>query len=316
MDSGEIDAAVVAGFSEGNPIEAESVLARQREDIISAMGSKYCPTTVARALEDALESRCRFAFVGLPCQVQGLRKAQQQSAALREAVRLVVGLFCSRVPTLQGVSFMLQQYGVSPTEVASLAFRSHGWPGMVEVEDARGEVLTLGEFPEIWANVFGSDHFTMERCLLCADPVAALADVSCGDPWLPEYRGRPGGATVAIVRSRAGMAFIRRAQAAGVLALAPAAPERVAASQGSSLRRKRRNLLARYWWARRLAHSALPTYADDTLTALRPTLMGCLFGWLPYFSLLVGRSRLLRRVWWRLPRVLRMAYGKLYSSCV
>lgn len=82
----------------GKDLKAEGYLARNFEELMEGVGSKYnqCPSLVNLAksiTEDKLE---RIAFIGTPCQIQGIRSIQKtrEYKIIGEKVKVIVGLFC------------------------------------------------------------------------------------------------------------------------------------------------------------------------------------------------------------------------------
>jgi coenzyme F420 hydrogenase subunit beta len=78
----------------------------------------------------------------------------------------------------------------------------------------------------------------MYRCTLCSDAFGELADISCGDAWLPEYTAvDERGTSVVIVRDTQGQDALDSLGPA--LDLAPLDAERAAASQRTALTSKK-----------------------------------------------------------------------------
>ena len=73
LEEGLIDGAVVAGPSEDNALAVKPHLARSVAEIAAARGSKYNMVATNTALGTLLDEPGRYAFVGLPCHIQGLR---------------------------------------------------------------------------------------------------------------------------------------------------------------------------------------------------------------------------------------------------
>ncbi|MGB2728538.1 MAG: coenzyme F420 hydrogenase/dehydrogenase beta subunit N-terminal domain-containing protein [Halobacteriota archaeon] len=86
LEEGIIDGALVTRMKKDNPLEPEPFIARTREEIIEASKSKYCPVPANIALVEILESEEgeKFAVVGLPCHIHGIRKAEQINKSLKE----------------------------------------------------------------------------------------------------------------------------------------------------------------------------------------------------------------------------------------
>jgi len=69
-----------------NPLEPEPFIARTKEEIIEASKSKYCPVPANIALKEIMDSKSgeKFAVVGLPCHIQGIRKFEEVNKILKE----------------------------------------------------------------------------------------------------------------------------------------------------------------------------------------------------------------------------------------
>ena len=97
LDSGFIDGAVMTKRSE-NWVPAQHV-ATTKEEIIDSAGSIYALSPSLFQLKEAVRERAldRVAYVGLPCQIQALRKMQLYPFGARgvgERIALVIGIFC------------------------------------------------------------------------------------------------------------------------------------------------------------------------------------------------------------------------------
>lgn len=224
LEEGIIDKAIVTKMSEKRPLEPEVIIAETREEIISTMGSKYCPVPVNIGLKPMLEEDCRFAIVGLPCHLHGLRKFEAKNSKLRERVVLRIGLMCSNTPTFLGTEYFLKKKGIDPQEIQELSYRGKGWLGHITIilKDGSQHV-----FPRIAAGRDQAIHsaafhqaFCEPRCLVCCDHMAEFSDISLGDPRLPELvREEKTGKSLVVTRTDAGEALFRKALAANVIAL-------------------------------------------------------------------------------------------------
>lgn len=146
LEEGLIDGALVTRMRKGNPPRPEPFIARTREEILSAAGPGHCPVTTGTVLNEVLCTDGRFAVVGLPCHIQGLRKAERHIPWLRERIRYRISVPCS----LHG------------------SFRGTGHP--VPLGDSRRE----------------PGPNSLRRCTLCSDLLGELSDLTCGDASVPE----------------------------------------------------------------------------------------------------------------------------------
>ncbi|MEM3546184.1 MAG: Coenzyme F420 hydrogenase/dehydrogenase, beta subunit C-terminal domain [Candidatus Bathyarchaeia archaeon] len=241
LDKGIIDGAIVTRMSDHDPLEAEPFIARTKEDVIEASKSKYCPVPVNVVLKEVLKSRSneRFAIVGLPCHIQGVRKAEVVNKVLRERIILHLGLFCGHAPTFSATEFLLQKLNVKKEDVRRIHYRSEGWPGGLSVLLKNGtKVFIPFNSPYYWGLIFGQFFFT-KRCSICADKLCELADLSFGDAWLPELMYDKLGASFVIARSKRGERILREALREGVIKLEKISADKILQSQRTYIAKRR-----------------------------------------------------------------------------
>jgi len=105
----------------------------QKRIYISASKSKYCPVSANVALRDVMEIDGRYAVVGLPCHIQGVRKASMVFKDLRRRIVLCIGLLCSHNDTFRATQNLIDKYakGYKITELKQVTYRGPGWPGFL-----------------------------------------------------------------------------------------------------------------------------------------------------------------------------------------
>jgi len=95
LEKGLINGALVTKMNQDNFLEAEPFIARTREEIISAIGSKYVPVSLNRILKTIKNEKGEFAIVGLPCHIKGIRRLEKYDKDYRNKIKYHFGLFCS-----------------------------------------------------------------------------------------------------------------------------------------------------------------------------------------------------------------------------
>lgn len=242
LDEGLIDAALVAGFCADRPWRTQACLATTREEIAAAAQSKYACVTVNALLAPALQRGYRrLAVVGLPCQVHGLRKIQQagQPAGLAQSLVLIVGLFCASQFYFEGTRHLLvERLGIDNLEkIRRLSYRDGGWPGHLVVELEGGQRLVFDRHQYMYHHLMPA--FKRDRCEMCVDWSAELADVAAGDFWDPQAKaGEFLGVTTCLVRSERGEEVVEGALQKGYVELEPVDdPLRLAAGIGYELKK-------------------------------------------------------------------------------
>ena len=194
-----VDGVVVSRMSKNEPLVAETFIARSKEEIISAQKSIYCPVPLGLIMKTLQNSPGRYAVVGLPCHIHAIRKMQKLKKELVGKIVFTIGLFCSRTPSYNATRFLLENKGINSDAVSSISYRGNGHPGLMTINLKDGKSINVPHLDyDYWGYMF-FNFFIPTRCFLCADKVAALADISVGDNWsaLMKYRG---GTSTIIVR--------------------------------------------------------------------------------------------------------------------
>jgi len=243
LEEGIIDGALVTRMKKDNPLEAEPFIAKTKEEIIEARGSKYCPVPANIALKEILNSKEgeKFAVVGLPCHIHGIRKTEQINKKLKEKIVLHLGIFCNHVPNFWGTKLLLQRLKVRENEVVRINYRGEGWPGSMKIIKKNGELLLL--LPDYWSFI-GAYFFYPARCLMCSDGTCELADISFGDAWLPELSGDKIGKSIVVSRSEAGEQLLQAMKLKNKVELDRIDAKKVIQSQARMLYFKKKNLNA------------------------------------------------------------------------
>jgi coenzyme F420 hydrogenase subunit beta len=198
---------------------------------MAASKSKYCPVAANVALKEILNKDGKYAVVGLPCHIHGLRKAQAVNKKLRERVVLSIGLFCSHNDSFFSRDYLLRRFKVEPHNASGISYRGKGWPGILRIEQTSGKAI---ECPfHDWIQVHEYCFFTPDRCLVCCDHAAELADIATGDAWLAEYSQDTLGASFFISRNLQGDKILQLAKSKGNLIVNPASSRAVVKSQGN-----------------------------------------------------------------------------------
>ena len=116
LEDGVIDVAVVARVGASNALAIEPVLARSAAEVSACRGSKYNMVAMNELLRQVLREPGRYAFVGLPCHVQGLRLAQRRLRRLRERVVFSLGIFCGWSSQPNATRLAARRMGVDPRQ--------------------------------------------------------------------------------------------------------------------------------------------------------------------------------------------------------
>lgn len=193
-----INGAVVTGFSKKDNITPISYIARNKEDIINARSSKYCPVTMNGVGNEILRSAGKFVIVGLPCHIQGFRKRSEIDKRFKEKVIGYFSIYCSSNRTFGARDFLFQKFNINKNNISYFAFRDNGCLGNLVIKQS---VQHKSETP--FLHYYGAlrSFFKPRRCLTCIDHYGDLADVCFGDIHIPPYSKDKIGISSLIVRN-------------------------------------------------------------------------------------------------------------------
>lgn len=181
LEKGLIDGAIVSRRKPNSQLEPETFIAKNREEILSAVGSIYHPIPAAKILKDVASTPGKFAFVGTSCQIQGMRKAELVFPKTEEKIAFYLGLHCLGVFTYHFQDQILSKIKLKKEEVAYYRHRDKawkGWPCDMRIIDNKETTYNLdAKFSRLHPRPF----FTLWRCQLCFDKANEFSDISCGD---------------------------------------------------------------------------------------------------------------------------------------
>lgn len=243
LSSGKVDGVIHVGAAPDDPLESRVTISRTAEQVLSRAGSRYAPSAPLARLAEVLDREERFAFIGKPCDVAGLRQLARADPRVDRAIPWMISFFCAGVPSLKGTEELLSRLGIGRAEVAHLRYRGRGWPGRFHVATREGGCGSLS-YAESWGDVL-SRHLQF-RCKICPDGTGEFADIAAADAWLtadgyPDFEERDGWSAV-VVRTSRGARLLQDARETGALTLSPLSPDELAAMQPYQRDRKQAGL--------------------------------------------------------------------------
>jgi coenzyme F420 hydrogenase subunit beta len=232
-----IDGALVTKMNPSDPLKPTVYIAKTKDEIKEASKSKYCPVPLNTLLEKIKTLDGRFAVVGLPCHIEGIRKAEALDEQLKNKIVLHLGLACNHAPTFNATDYLLKKLKIRAEHVKKIDYRGEGWPGCLSVFLSNGEKKTLAySDPFYWGYVFSS-YFCTSRCFLCVDKINELSDLSFCDAWGKSVNNA--GNSLVVSRTKIGEDLIECAMKSSCVILKKESPARVIDGQGLSQVKRR-----------------------------------------------------------------------------
>jgi coenzyme F420 hydrogenase subunit beta len=194
------DSAIVSEAEPENPAKPKPAVALVPDDILSAVGSKFFPSSVAKAYGSAVygHGKTDIAFVGVPCHVLALRKMEAWQHKIIGNLKITIGLFCFGTFSLSSLlKYIQEEYKVKPSEIKGMHLSSN-----FEVQTENGVVqIPLAKV----------EKHIMPSCRTCTDFTSELADISVGSAYpLQDW-------STVIIRTKAGEDFVYKAVENGII---------------------------------------------------------------------------------------------------
>ncbi|MBS4060838.1 MAG: Coenzyme F420 hydrogenase/dehydrogenase, beta subunit C-terminal domain [Bacteroidetes bacterium] len=213
-----IDGAVVLGMSKKEPWLTQAFIATTKEEVLEAAQSKYIISSVNDILPEINRFEGKLAYVGLPGQIQSIRKLQRMKHPSVRNIAYIFGPFYGNTLHFSSITSFLKTYKVSDyREITKLYFRHGEWPGNMRVELKSGRLIELKKFH---ANYLIPFHI-LRNSLYCTDLTNEFTDLSGGDAWAPVYEERGKGFSIIISRSDKGDDILNRMLNEGTIKMEP-----------------------------------------------------------------------------------------------
>ncbi|ARS89617.1 Coenzyme F420 hydrogenase/dehydrogenase, beta subunit C-terminal domain [Natrarchaeobaculum aegyptiacum] len=186
LEKGEIDGALIATEDDDEPWKAVSYLATSREDLIANAGTIYNQTLAVGNLDlaqwehklpDKDWEDLSLAFVGTPCEIEGLRALQDfdwHHDSHEEGIRAVdymISLMCTKNFNYYSLigELLEEQRGVSPDQIGKMDVLH----GKLMVYDHDDEMI-------VEEDVTNFHDAALKGCNECADFTGFCSDVTVG----------------------------------------------------------------------------------------------------------------------------------------
>lgn len=200
LRSGMIDGALLVV---GDGWAPRASIARDRDEVIQAAGTRYGPVPVLKTLRSAVvdEGLGSICVVGTPCHIQSIRYLKHKGLPLASPVKLTVGLLCRENYQYSCLVERLAAKGVDIDQVDKL-----------DVSD-EFNIYTDGNlvsFP-----VTEVKGCVPRHCLVCRDFAAEVADIAVGSDGAPE------GWSTVLVRTELGYEVLAGMERAEVIDTEP-----------------------------------------------------------------------------------------------
>ena len=237
LENKKIDGVVLTKFDKNANLKVKSFIATCKEEVLSAMGSKYAPVSFHSVINELKKAEgTKYVVVGLPCHVHGLRKLMEIDKKLNDKIVGIFSLFCSGSQTFNYTEYILKRCGGDVDHLDYLAYRQGNPTGMV----AKG---TDFEFKKEYHkyNAPLKATFYPRRCLLCVDMFGELADLCFGDIQVEKPNNLNFGIGCVIARDKYWLELLSEAYSSGAISISEISIEALLYKRSMAKIKKTRN---------------------------------------------------------------------------
>lgn len=232
------------GANSSTPLFTYS-LSDSADEVLLGAKSRYYPVELSQVLAEVERQPGRYAVVGIPCFIKGVRLLQRQRPLLAERIVFCLGLVCGHLKSQAYAQSLAWQMGIEPQALTDIDFRvkqpdrpANQYATAARGKDVRREQLNNGLFGTDW----GAGAFKYKACDFCDDVFAETADAVVGDAWLPEYVADWRGTNILLTRESWVTRLVEQAQSTGRLSLERLSVEAAVRSQSAGIRHRREAL--------------------------------------------------------------------------
>ena len=244
MNEKIIDGVIHVGPSEKNKSLFKYKISKSISEIKTNTKSHYYPCDMKDVLTEVKASKKKYAVVGVPCYLKGLRLLSRKDENVKRNLLFYFGIFCGHMKTKYYADLIGWQMGINSSNLKKIDFRVKNDKS---VNDYSVEVFGKdSSIKERTSNLIGTDWgeglFKPKACEWCDDIAGETADISFGDAWLDKYKSDSDGRNIIIVRNALLNQMLEKGNNLNEIELAEESIDDVYESQAGNFRHRREGL--------------------------------------------------------------------------
>lgn len=235
LDAQIIDGAFLVGWNQEWPWRAIPMLVQSSAEVRKSVRTVLEMVPVNSLLSEAVRKRGlkKIGIVGVPCHIHALRKLQLLGtpADLAKSIKIMIGLYCANTHYYEGIYHMLRELGgiAELEEIVAMDYRGGQWPGSNMVMTKDGRMRHIATKHERTWHFLQSASYKRDRCMMCIDFSAEVADISAGDIF-QKVDSPVREITGFLVRTQVGEELVLGAEKKGYIAMSHHDPELIPSS--------------------------------------------------------------------------------------
>ena len=244
MKDKAIDGVVHVGPSKSDEKLFTYQISKTIDEIKSNSKSHYYPTNMKKVLEEIHNSDGKFAVVGVPCYIKGLRLLSMNNENIKKKLKFYFAIFCGHLKTENYAEMIGWQMGIHPDDLKKVDFRVKN---NRNVNDYSVEVFSNNQRKKsLVSSLNGTDWgqglFKPNACEWCDDIAGETADIAFGDAWLDKYKTDSDGRNIIVLRNTYLKKILLNGKNRGKIHLDDETVDDVYTSQAGNYRHRREGL--------------------------------------------------------------------------
>jgi coenzyme F420 hydrogenase subunit beta len=249
-----VDHVIAVGNGHTHDRMFEYKILNNSEEVEACCSSKYYPVELSKVINNVLKEKTdkKYAIIGLPCVVYGIRLAIKKMPRLRRRIKVLASITCGQLQNRFCTELLAIESGVSVNELLRMDFRRNSPQNLasdfshvaITIDGKEGMPQPYSKLPmHLWTY----KYFTQNACNFCDDIFGESADISFMDAWLPEYIKDYRGHSLVVTRTNLANSLLRKGIDEGTCHLQRIPIDKVAASQKGVIYKKRQLLAGRLY---------------------------------------------------------------------
>lgn len=225
-------------------------ISRSVEEITQASHSHYHVVEVSNVLAEVKATAGRYLFIGIPCMVKAVRRAQALDPIIAGRITYTMGLVCGHLKSVHWALSLGWGAGTRPEDIDAITFRvkSENVPAKAYyfgIQKRDGSESEVHDSAPLTGGKFNLGAMMPDACNYCDDVVAETADLTIGDAWLPRYAFDWRGKNMVVSRNPVLTALLQDAADEGRVIIEPMTAKEAGDAQAGGFRQRREGLAHR-----------------------------------------------------------------------
>lgn len=205
IDNNLIDAVIHVKKAKTNTPLFEYVISSGKDELLQGKKSRYYPVELSGILAKIKGDSRRFAIVGIPCFIKGIRLLKEQSNEY-DNLKFLIGIICGQLKSTYFSSLFAFQHKINPKDLTDIDFRvklqgKKASDYAVSLKGGDNNTVVSKPARYLFGSDWGMGMLKYQACDFCDDVFNETSDITFGDAWVSPYNKDWKGTNLVIIRN-------------------------------------------------------------------------------------------------------------------